>query len=344
MSKIEQWFRIDPLDTLFFRGGDPMDIGETHDTGMPLFPPMPGTVLGALRTAILMQRGVDLKRVAGLGDDEDLDGEKLPFWGTPAKSGFGITGPLLMAKDVLLFPAPANWFLEDRKGQGFRVFEARPVDPDGLPVKGKKRFLCWMENPPEDADPMSGNYWVTKKALEQRGEGVEFVEDLGELSGDKAQAVGRFLLFGFEPRVGIARDNTARTAKGGHLYSSSHVRLRHGVSLVVGVDKPICPSHLDPEGVFQLGGEGRLVRYKLLEPPPALPLSAKTGCLLVTPLSWTRAKKSGLLGCPYASGKLFRAGGWDLRKGFHKPAESYFPVGAVFFTEDNRGFTELIPF
>jgi CRISPR-associated protein Cmr3 len=38
-SEIRQWIEIDPLDTLFFRGSEPMVAGESHEVGS-LFPPI----------------------------------------------------------------------------------------------------------------------------------------------------------------------------------------------------------------------------------------------------------------------------------------------------------------
>lgn len=344
MIRIEQWLKIDPLDTLFFRGGEPMDMGETHDTGKPLFPPMPATIVGALRTAILIQKRISLKKIDQLGDNEGLDDQNLPFWGTPTRSGFGIAGPLLMANDVLLFPAPACWFYTKNEAARIKFYEAQPVDKKNLPVITCKEKLFWIENPPDGAKSMAGNYWVTGKALKDGVKTIEEVKEIEKLSDAKAQAVYIKNLICFEKRVGIARDNTLRTAKDGHLYSSSHIRLRPGVSLVIGIDKPLCPSHLDKTGIFQLGGEGRLVKYKLIEPAPELPSNSGSRWLLVSPVSWSTAKQCNLLDAPYISGKLFRAGGWDMRKSFHKPSETYFPVGTVFFTGNNPGLTELIPF
>jgi CRISPR-associated protein Cmr3 len=322
-----------------------MDMGETHDTGRPVFPPIPATVVGALRTAILAQQGIDPWKLAQLRDDEDLDPEKLPFWGSPVKSGFRTVGPMLMVGDIVLFPAPANWFYiaGTKHKKDFRFFKAMPV-VNTLPVRTARPKLSWIKDPPDDANPMNGAFWVTKGALEQEELKLEIICDLRMLKADSPQAVPVSTLVATEYRIGIARNNKYRAAKDGHLYATRHIRLREGVSLLVGVDKPLCPSHLAKSGVFQFGGEGRLVRYSLLEKHLAFPGKRQTGYLAVSPLLWDLVKRSGLLAGAYVSGKLFRVGGWDMRKEFHKPVETYFPIGAVFFNEKDPEFPELIPF
>ena len=326
-----------------------MVAGETHEAGSLIFPPIPETIIGALRTAILAQRGIDPKHIK---DDQPLSG--LPFWGTPEKPGFGIVGPLLKAKGVVLFPAPASWFYfqPEKDKPNLLVYEARPVGSEITPeetppVKLPRNRSLWVKAPPEDIKPLSGRFWLTRKALENEGHfTLREVRDLGELSEDKALAVPTSLLIKTEERVGIARDNFRRTVKTGHLYAARHLRLERDVSLLVGLDSPLCPSHLNEKGVFQLGGEGRLVRYGLL-PKDKVPQFPKTGSgrfMALSPLPYSRAEKAGLLTGPYASGKLLRVAGWDMKKGFHKPARAYFPAGAVFYAEKDPELCELMPF
>ena len=348
-----------------------MEAGETHEAGRPVFPPVPETIIGALRTAILAQRGIDPSRLKALGEDEDLDAQNLPLWGTPRKSGFYVAGPLLKANGVVLFPAPASWFYRTSEedtgvaGTGRRawplktsnsekeafprnklcVYEARPAESP--PVKLPKPWVLWVENPPEDMEPLSGKFWLTRKALENESSfELRVICDLSELSEDQALAVPVHLLVKTEERVGIARDNLCRAVKTGHLYAARHLRLVQGVSLLVGLDKPLCPSHLDERGIFQLGGEGRMVRYRLLDEGevPRLPGTRRGRFLTISPLAYYRAQKAGLLTKPYASGKLFRVAGWDMKTAFHKPTKSYFPVGAVFFTNKDQDLCEMIPF
>ena len=51
------WIEIDPLDTLFFGGTESMVAGENHEADT-MFPPMPATLTGAVRSAILGQKGI----------------------------------------------------------------------------------------------------------------------------------------------------------------------------------------------------------------------------------------------------------------------------------------------
>ncbi|OAG26923.1 type III-B CRISPR module-associated Cmr3 family protein [Thermodesulfatator autotrophicus] len=343
---IAQWLEIKPFDTLFFRGGEPMEAGETHEAGVPIFPPVPETIIGALRTAILAQKGIDPERLKPLPEDQDLDPENLPLWGTPKRPGFSITGPLLKANGVVLFPAPASWFYNGALGETLTVYEARPLEPqEALPVKLSRSKALWVTKPPEEMEPLLGRFWLTRRALENTESfKLKVACSLEEISEDESLAVPFNLLLKTEERVGIARDNRFRVVKTGHLYAARHLRLASGVALLVGLDKPLCSSHLKEEGVFQLGGEGRLVRYRLIKENPQLPTTNNGRWLAISPLSFSKAQSASILDVPYASGKLIRVAGFDLRTGFHKPARSYFPVGAVFFTDKDKGLCELIPF
>ena len=42
-----------------------------------------------------------------------------------------------------------------------------------------------------------------------------------------------------------------------------------------------------------------------------------------------------------ATGKIQYLGGWDMKKGFHKPMKGYFPAGSVFNKKLNDNFIEL---
>ncbi|AEH45212.1 CRISPR-associated protein, Cmr3 [Thermodesulfatator indicus DSM 15286] len=346
MGLIEQWLEIKPLDTLFFRGGEPMEAGETHEAGRPIFPPAPDTIIGALRTAILGQKGIDLAVVKKLGKEQDLDLENLPFWGSPARPGFRIAGPLLKANGIVLFPAPANWFYSQPGWEPTRfvIYEARP-DKKTVSVKLPFNKALWVENPPQDMERLSLGFWVNRKALENQEKfSLEVAESITDISEEKALAVPVELLLKTEQRVGIARDNRLRMVRTGHLYATHHLRLAKGVSLVVGLDKALCPSHLNEKGLFQFGGEGRLVRYHLIKDKPQLPQKNNGRWLAVSLLSFSRARSASNLAGPYASGKLLRVGGFDLNSGFHKPARTFFPVGTVFFADKDPGLCELIPF
>ena len=119
-NDIKQWIEIDPLDTLFFRGSEPMVAGQNHEV-RSVFPPMPSTILGALRTAILAQRGVSL--AAFLQHEESSPVvQSLPLLGSAEKSGFAVAGPLIEAEIAggareTFLPSPAHWFGGQRWGR-----------------------------------------------------------------------------------------------------------------------------------------------------------------------------------------------------------------------------------
>lgn len=350
---IEQWIEVKPLDTLFFKGGEPMEAGETHEAGVPVFPPVPETLVGALRTAILAQKGIRPSTVRKLSDDESLNEKMIPFWGTPTKSDFWVAGPLFKVGGVTLFPAPANWFVSKEEGREpkveleIEVFEASPVALSVIVTSKDKLF--WVENPPADMKTVTGEYWLNCRALANQGKfKLKVARELKDISNSEPLAVPSYLLVKTEERVGIARENVKRVAKKGHLYAARHIRLQEGVTLLIGFDKPLCRTSLHEKGSFQLGGEGRMVSYRLIDKneAPQLPGKGNGRFLAISPLKYSKAQESGLLEVPYASLKLWRVAGWDMRKGFHKPAEAYFPAGAVFWGDKSQltNLTELILF
>ena len=54
---MNNWYQFTPVDTLYFKGAEPMNLGENH-TASHVFPPPAHTLSGALRTAVLVQNKI----------------------------------------------------------------------------------------------------------------------------------------------------------------------------------------------------------------------------------------------------------------------------------------------
>jgi len=52
-----EWYAFCPSGTLLCKGAEPMEMGEDHHASH-IFPPTPQTIVGALRTATLVQNGI----------------------------------------------------------------------------------------------------------------------------------------------------------------------------------------------------------------------------------------------------------------------------------------------
>ncbi|MFH1117077.1 MAG: type III-B CRISPR module-associated Cmr3 family protein [Pseudomonadota bacterium] len=343
MNGVKQWLSIDPLDTLFFRGSEPMIAGESHEV-RSIFPPMPSTVVGAIRTAILRQRGIEPTGLAG--QDREMSGE-FTFLGTPGKSGFDVLGPLLevevnRGETDRLVPAPAHWFadLSEAGTKPAGNFEVRVSVADELPSDLKASLgLCGsVANPIWTAAPTRPNLkslsgsWVNLSALQcgcSSAFRVNLGKDLDALVPSSPALVRPESLYSSEIRVGIALEAETRRVRQGRLYSAAHVRLRHGVRMVVGLSHELCPGHLDDSGLLHLGGEQRFAAYRRMTAVPLIPLSQSPWVMSLSPFEYDFLNTQGWGGLHRASGPLIRMGGWDMLEGFHKPIRSFLPAGTA---------------
>lgn len=337
------WLAIDPVDTLFFRGAESMVAGENHEVDT-IFPPMPATITGAIRTAIMGQNGIS---PADYLNKPEPWIQKFPILGLPEAPGFELTGPLFLAgNDCLLLPVPAHWFADapDKKAdweKRLAVQTARPLSGSPLGLTGSVADPVWLDNPTQaDMQPLSG-WWATAAAFAavRQGEQVLFTRKLDTVQAGQPAILPASALYVREERVGIAL-TSERTAKEGHLYSTVHVRLREGLRILAGVtSEHILP--LSQNDILQLGGEQRVCRYQTVT---ALSLPEEKGgtCLMaLSPLNLASLSVDASK-APRASGKLLRVGGWDMQKKFHKPMTAWLPAGTVFFIGSNEASHQLL--
>jgi len=329
------WIEIEPVDTLFFRGTESMVAGENHEVDT-MFPPMPSTIIGALRTALLVQNNI---APGDYLDDPEGCSKKVPMLGTPATPGFSITGPLFRIGDNVLYPAPAHWMADipSDAEDGYEVIAqpGRPLDVDNtIGLKGSVKRPFWVRNPVSaDMKPLSG-YWVNLKAFKavEDNSGLLIVRR-GEktLKSSEPSIIALGDLFVREERVGIAL-NRNRTVREGHLFSTVHVRLKPNVFLLVGIESD-CECSLKETGIMQIGGEQRGCSYRFCDAPS---LPEKNGGDMLYALSHIPADiPEKMADAPRASsGKLVRSGGWDMEKKFHKPLMAFLPAGTVISKKD----------
>lgn len=359
MKNVKQWLRIDPLDTLFFKGSESMVAGQDHEVGT-IFPPMPSTITGALRGAILGQRNILGDFISD--DHAALDAVKkqYPHLGTPEKAGFDILGPVFEYRgdkdqlDIFL-PAPAHWFgalknLED--GVKVTIQASQPIQSivEATGMTGSVPEPLWVIKPAaQDMKNLTG-FLVNKTAFDSMKNGKADLFYSGCLKHARSSlpmVLPLSAIFGREDRVGIALDDTAdtRRVKTGHLYATSHARLKSGISLVIGLSEALIPDYLDETGILQLGGELRVVGYEQYKDPISISAASGTWAMALTPIPARQLDSSGLDQHPRASGALIRMGGWDMKKGFHKDMIAYFPAGTTIHVDKNTplpfGFTHI---
>lgn len=305
------WYELSPLDTLFFRGSEPMEAGQL--TSETLFPPPVSVLQGALRTELLRQKRISF--------EEYKKGENIPVPVLEAIGRCGETAPFCVAgllikyKERLFVPAPSSWFVDLEKKpkngadfSGSEILRPRQLGSDN-PLN--MRVSCGaapLVAARYEALSLAG-YWVDHTLLSSPPKklGAEDVLFASEL-------------FQLEHRTGIAMDAN-RKVEQGRIYSSAHIRLHEDVRLVVGIDRDL---GLDSSGIIRLGGEQRVCAYALCV-EPKLPGGQASQYMTLTPLALTVDMMEHVLCAP----KPQILAGWDLGVGFHKPTTAWLPAGAI---------------
>jgi CRISPR-associated protein Cmr3 len=298
------FYKFKPVDTLFFKGAEPMSMGDDHTSSL-IFPPAPSTISGAIRTAYLKQHEVNIKDyINGMAEQKVYDSIGKP----ENKAPFSIIGPFFKKNDDYFIPAPYSWYEEKKE-------EKEKKDERVAVIKGKKinspliilnKDIYWAKG--------SGNLFSI-------GGGWIKINDF--IEGKKTIAILRNDDFAdFEPRTGIKIDNDKRTVEEGHIYSFTHIRLKESVELIFGIDEDL---DIEDKGILKLGAEQRFGEYEKINNM----FNKNNEGEFYLSLSIVEANKltnESII----ATGKTKYIGGWDMKKGFHKDLKGYYPAGTVF--------------
>ena len=241
-------YRVTPNDTLFFRGGEPMGMGETHFQ-TSIFPPSPETFIGAVRTSVIAHKGNGDFRGYKNGTYNDTSWFKeIGFKELP--DTFQFTGPFLVRGKDILLPPPANLFTDADK-KGFAI--ASPRDFQEIAHSSRISGIMWIHG----SGGVTGKNWkpiqdyITLNGIKKYLKG-----SIDELSPE-TDFIGQNALFETEVRTGIALEKKGlRTARSGHLYVTSHNRFIEKVGMIFTLEGvSVFPDSL----VMRLGGENRTV-------------------------------------------------------------------------------------
>jgi len=334
----QRWtFRF--LDTCFFRDSLPFNMGEGgYTVTNSIFPPFMTALQGAVRCSLAAELGwspgQDDKWPAELGDPDNLGGIRL-------------RGPYLLKDSQPLFAAPLTLLtrkVREKKagGQGEYSFVRLKPGPEAQCDLGSVRLPVPDGLLPGAASPQ--NLFLTQSGLKAVLQ--------GKLPGN-GDILEKARLWNEEPRTGLERDDTKRTAIDSKLYNCTHVRPGRGVEVAVYVAGVPSGWNIRKRLAVSLGGEGRLAEVKVetpcsadIMPGPALPQPAKGRKMrftvtLVTPGYYDDphlAVREGPPGVPgrcvsACTGKAVRAGGWDLARREPRPLAPLLPAGSVWFYE-----------
>ena len=325
-----------PVDTWFFRDGTPFFAGEAPMGNVGgIFPPYPGTVVGALRAALAMGRGWNGRGrwphelCAVLGDGPG-DLGRLSF-----------DGPFVLRKGEPLFRAPRHLLgvgNPDEWGpQGF-LYPGPPVACDLGDAVRLPEVLASASDL-HDLKPGDGQ-WLTPAGLAAvlRGS-LPSVEDV-MFAGD---------LWSMESRTGLELDRNTGTAVEGRLYNVQHVRPASNVSLGARIDG-LPDDWTVPLGeLLPLGGESRLAEcgewdgdLQIDAPLPSFLTDGKIAVVALSPLDIGEdiclgeqplVELAGARVISVAMDRPLRIGGWNSLERVQLPMRSVLASGSVLFCE-----------
>ncbi len=343
-----QLWLISVVDSWFFRGAVPFNAGEGGAQDIAsLFPPPMTTIQGLIRQILAIGKGwtpeqPDTWPAAELGDGDNLGKLKLQ-------------GPYLRddQKQEWLFPASLHLVKDKKNRLGFLAPSQESYETDLKQVNRKQVRLPVASDPQLDKGIAAVTEYVTLSGLSNILAGaVPKHEQLRATSE----------LWEEEFRLGIELDHSKGTAKDRKLYSTRHIRPESSLKIGVITDGDI-PVEWFPkqELLMPFGGEGRLARVEVTESDPPIPDIPATiyrkeklqvMATLITPGRYGSVDKTKEVICkgPFKEvqcvtaciGKLYQAGGWDMKAGVPRPLEPVIPAGSTWFYELTEQEFELI--
>lgn len=334
-------------DTFFFRDGRPFTKGDQSE-GYSIFPPLPTTILGALRTAYIAEYG-DLsafyskKMASTIGTSDSLGSMRL-------KGAF-----LADRNSGVYFPIPLDLIVKKNDAEN-RLYplEMNPLNSNIRLNALLTHLLRW--DAPEDVESeTTGKLNSLYMASYLLGEEMPF------------QFIPEENFVCSEPKIGIQRNRKTLTSEESMLYRINMSRFQSGylnLSALGFVVDYYCPQELPEKGLLKLGGEGKSFVY---EPSQHNPDPLATDADLDT-LKDT-IKDSGYFKLYFPSPSIFKngwlprwidektyrgqypssggsvsvelitaavgkpipVGGWDMKKRSPKPTYRAVPAGSVYY-------------
>ncbi|WP_341325695.1 type III-B CRISPR module-associated Cmr3 family protein [Methylotuvimicrobium sp. KM2] len=331
--------RFEALDTWFFRESRPHDAVGASELSS-LFPPPMRTLIGALRTFLGEQIGLNWS---------DLASTQLPDFDFTATFGdsenLGLLhcrGSWLVYQGQRLYPAPLYLMQQDKNMARLQPGKAVYCD------LGRVRL-------PELCAGLKGYKALDQRWLTEQG----WLTCLQGQEPDAKDIIGPEQLFTPEARLGIARDISTRAVQKSKLYQTRHLRLQPSVAVeieVSGIPENI-RMRLNPSAIIRLGGEGRMAAVyheATIQPSPRIngQVCQTFSLHFVTPADFNgqlypanfeKTYQDGqtvwlgeLAGIPFhiesaVLGKVHREGGWDMQRHQPRPVKSLIPAGSVWF-------------
>lgn len=321
--------RITALDTLFFKDGKPFSMGdETWADG--IFPPPPSVIYGALRTAFFGENISELSK-ANEDNDPTLNLHLLNLC-------YSIGG-------TKYYPSPRDLVLEgkDKKLHLLSLSSKKLVSNYLM----DSHFTTGIKNV-ESAD----DYLISNTNL---------IEYLNGKAGFGGVPINEIVTS--EPKIGIGRDRSTRTASEGKLYRVGMRRLESSKREKLSLEVEFDGFTLSDSGCLKLGAEGKVSHYSNSEDANGIGFPfveaqevKKFKIYLLTPAFFENgsepdlkkepwSKLSGIKLISAANGKPISIGGFDMKKRIPKEMMKAVPAGSVYYFEsadDASGFIKEI--
>jgi len=332
-----RWYIIEPIDTLFFKTAEPMEIGESHDAKF-IFPPTSQTIIGAFRTLALVQNNISYNDYY----NRNIKPEILEKIGTYDNSSpFEIIGPFFKSENRYFIPAPYCWYKyeekvkkeeetkKDNDKRYFKIIFPNLINKNDFNfIKMQSEKLLWINK--SNAESIGGKYFIlvddfiniNEKSMKNNKD-----KELLDKENFKVEAKFKNDFYEVEKRTGIALETNSRRARESHIYFFPHIRLKKNVQIVVGIN---CDLPIDPKGIIEIGAEKRKAYYEEIN--DFLNLWKKLNeiksehYMALSNIEGGENANDFLI----STGKIQYTGGWDLKKNFHKPLKGYYTQGSIF--------------
>jgi CRISPR-associated protein Cmr3 len=317
---------LEPLDTLFFRGGRPFNAGLSGESGLPT----PQGFAGAMRTLLIEQAGGDFRRMRGHPSLEAACASA----GVPWLGGTRFRGPWLADISDPQSPkpfvrAPANLVLAG--GKPTPLLPLRTPLPGWSPPDDEPRLIpLWLrEGKPDKTRPA----WIALDGLSSYLHGRPVAAEQLESSD---------ALYQLEPRTGVQIDEKKQAAKESMIYSTRSLRLKPDVAFYGEIELPGEHRNVFDGGpVISWGGERHHVVVRKVKPVcwPEAEHSQRTALRFIVPAFFAARWRPdnlppGTLRAAAVDGP-FAVSGWDLAEGGPKPTRFGTAAGSVYFLEDS---------
>lgn len=352
---------IKPVDVLFFRDSKPFSRGSEHFT-RSIFPPLPQTLYGALRTKAMETLGCDYMEFAKgrliLNNNELVEksggmGVHEKELGTVYEQGtFKLKGPFLLKDDTIYMKLPAD---VKKVNEEYLI-----LSPFSLEEIGITSDLDILENYP---------HIQTQFPVEDVEGYLSLSEFTRYLMGEKIQkneAIKSSEIYDYELRTGIGVNSDTNITGEGLLYTIGFIRLNNGWSFYASAENL---SALPSAGLIKFGGDNRVCEYEKTTEDPFKYYTSKIGeikkivknkkrfkLVLLTPAEFNEGWMPGGFNenlelnfngikiklITASVGRPENISGWDMAQKKAKPLRKLVPAGSVYYFEIIEGEVEKI--